>query len=76
VRAAIGHRVSHPGAIQVDAHNGTVVLSGPILAREVDDLIGAVESVRGVASVEGHLDIHDSAESISALQGTGRRGSI
>src|SRR5437868_2972955 len=37
VRARLGRLVSHPGAIDVSAHDGEVTLSGPVLADEVED---------------------------------------
>ena len=73
VRAEMGRHVSHPGAIEVSAHDSTVILSGPILADEVDELLCAVQSVRGGACVEDHLEVHDRAGNISALQGSGQR---
>jgi hypothetical protein len=69
VRSKMGRYVSHPSAIEVSARNGVVRLAGPILAHEVDDLISAVKSVRGAWDVEDHLEVHESAENISALQG-------
>ena len=68
VRSKMGRYVSHPSAIDVSAHNGTIRLSGPILADEVDDLFCAVRSVRGVRDIEDHIDVHASAD-IVALQG-------
>jgi hypothetical protein len=73
VRSIIGRYISHPGAIEVDACDGIVILGGPIPANELDDLLCAVQSVRGVAGVEDHLDIHQSGEFIPDLQGSGRR---
>jgi len=69
VRSKLGRHVSHPSSIEVSAHDGNVRLSGPILAHEVDELISAVESVRGIRAVENHLEVHEAAENISALQG-------
>jgi uncharacterized membrane protein len=69
VRSKMGRHVSHPSSIEVSAHNGVVHLNGPILAHEVDDLVCAVKSVRGVEDVVDNLEIHESAENISALQG-------
>jgi osmotically-inducible protein OsmY len=73
VRAKIGRHISHPGAIKVEAHGGVVTVGGPILAREFDQLMSAIHSVRGVTAVEDRLDVHRSQEDISALQGTGQR---
>jgi hypothetical protein len=69
VRAEMGRVVSHPSAITVEAHNGTVRLCGPILSDEADTLIRAVESVPGVSSVENELESHDEPGNIPSLQG-------
>jgi uncharacterized membrane protein len=73
VRSKMGRYVSHPAAIEVSVQNGVVTLGGPILADEVEDLLCAVKSVRGVEDVQNHLDVHESAGNISALQGGGYR---
>lgn len=74
VRAKLGRYVSHPHALHVDAHQGTVTLSGPILKREEKRLMRALWSVRGVQSIFNHLDVHRRPD-ISALQGgRGRTG--
>jgi osmotically-inducible protein OsmY len=72
VRSKIGRVVSHPAAIEVAAANGCVVLSGPVLASEVDRLLSTVRSVKGVCGVENRLEVHEQAENVSALQGEGR----
>lgn len=75
VRAKMGRYVSHPGAIDVTTHDGRVILSGPILANEVDSFVSAVRHVRGVKDVENRFDVHEMAGDISALQGgVARRG--
>jgi hypothetical protein len=68
VRSKLGRYVSHPAAIEVEVHDGSVTISGPVLEHEVRGLLSAVASVRGVGNVENHLDIHRQAD-ISALQG-------
>jgi uncharacterized membrane protein len=73
VRSKIGRYVSHPSAIEVKTENSCVCVSGPILAYEVDDLLDAVASVKGVYEVENQLDVHETAENIPALQGGRRR---
>src|SRR5687767_15083118 len=52
VRAEMGRAVSHPSSIAVSARDGRVTLSGAILAREADELLSQVRSVRGVQDVE------------------------
>ena len=69
VRSNLGRHVSHPSTIEVTARDGHVRVSGPILEHEVDGLLSAVELVRGVRDVENRLEVHTSAENISALQG-------
>lgn len=69
VRSKIGHCVSHPSAIRVEARGGRVILSGPILASEMDELLVKVYKVRGVQGVESRLKVHESPEDMPALQG-------
>ena len=69
VRARLGRLVSHPHAVQVGARQGKVTLSGPILAREVEPLLGAVRNVWGVSEVEDRLVAYERAENIPSLQG-------
>jgi uncharacterized membrane protein len=72
VRSEIGRAVSHPHAIVVETEDRRVTLSGPVLADEVDDLISAVRSVRGVKEVVDRLEVHDEPGSVPGLQGPGR----
>jgi osmotically-inducible protein OsmY len=69
VRSIIGRNTQHAGAIEVEACDGVVCLSGPVLASEVECLRNAVRSVRGVKDIEDHLHVHRSAGNVSALQG-------
>lgn len=71
VRSRIGRIVSHPGSIEVSARDGIVRLSGPVLAREEDDLVSCVSSVRGVRSVDSRLEVHNhkQAGDVPGLQG-------
>lgn len=69
VRARLGRVVSHPHAVRVSARDGTIELTGPILAREVGPLLEAVRHVPGVREVHDRLTAYENAEHISALQG-------
>jgi hypothetical protein len=69
VRSKIGRHVSHPRAIDVDVADGLVALAGPVLMSEMEGLLSAVMSVRGVRRVENHLEPHAVAGDISGLQG-------
>jgi hypothetical protein len=68
VRAQLGKPVSHPRALDVRARDGCVILAGPILASEVDDLIGQVARIPGVRSIESELDVYDTPGNVPALQ--------
>jgi osmotically-inducible protein OsmY len=69
VRAQLGRTVKHAGAIRVEARDGAVVLSGPVLRGEVDPLLDAVRKVRGVTGIQNRLDAHESAVGVPGLQG-------
>jgi hypothetical protein len=72
VRAQLGRCVTHPGAVDVEVENGRVVLSGQILAREVEDLVNCIRSIQGVEGVTNQLGVHSDADGIPSLQGEGR----
>jgi uncharacterized membrane protein len=69
VRSKLGRLVSHPSSIGVQAVDGDVILSGPILAKEVNRLLEYVSGMRGVSNVENLLDIHVDAGNVPGLQG-------
>ena len=73
VRARLGRLVSHPGAIEVRASQGTVAVSGAVFEAEVEQLIKGVGAVPGVAAIENRLEPHGDAGHVSALQGPGPR---
>jgi len=59
VRAQLGRLVSHPHAVQVEARQGIVRLSGPVLSTEVIPLIRRIRATRGVHGVENQLDVRE-----------------
>jgi uncharacterized membrane protein len=69
VRSKLGRIVSHPSSIEVAANQGRVVLSGPVLARETNDLLAWVSAVPGVRAVDNLLDVHKQAGDVPGLQG-------
>jgi osmotically-inducible protein OsmY len=75
VRAEIGRAVSNPGAIEVSAIRGSVMLSGAALANELDELLSTVRSVRGVDDVENQLRVYETPGDVPSLQGARGPGS-
>jgi len=69
VRAALGRATSHPGAIDVSAADGRIVLAGQILAHDHKRVLKAVRAVRGVEALEDRLEVFREPGRISALQG-------
>ena len=69
VRAQIGRRVRHAKPIHVEARDGRVILTGPVLRSEVDGLLDVLGKVRGVKGVENRLDVHDEPGDVPSLQG-------
>jgi len=77
VRSKMGRYTAHPGAIDVNAMQGRVTLSGSILAHEHGELIESVSQVPGVTDIYDRLTIYETAEGISELQGgRARRGEL
>ncbi|HZU95829.1 MAG TPA: SRPBCC family protein, partial [Planctomycetota bacterium] len=58
VRSQIGRCVRHPHALRVTAHEGKVILEGPVLQDEVARVIAAAHSVRGVCGIGNRLAVH------------------
>ena len=69
VRSVLDRSVSYPRSVTVTVEQGRVILSGPVIAREVEKLLSRVRKVRGVRSVRSQLDAHDWAADVPGLQG-------
>jgi BON domain len=69
IKAQLGRYPVHDRSISIDAQDGVVTLTGDSLERELQTLISAVSSVRGVKDVINNLTVHETAEGISSLQG-------
>ena len=69
VRTQLGRVASHPSSVFVLAEDGNVTLSGPVPIGEADRIIGAVQSVQGVTSVDNALTEHLQSEGVPGLQG-------
>lgn len=73
VRAEMRRYVLHPGAIEVSATRGCVVLTGSVLAHEHNELVEAIAGVPGVQDIYDRLDVFERAEGISKTR-EGRGG--
>lgn len=71
-RAALGRVVSHPGAIEIEVHDGRAVLRGAILEREATEAIRGIGKIPGIREVIDRLETHASAD-VPALQGAGKQ---
>jgi uncharacterized membrane protein len=69
VRSELGGLTSHPSAIEVNAEQGQLTLSGPVLRDEANRLLKGVAAVRGVREVNDHLTVYDEPGEVPALQG-------
>ncbi len=72
VRARLGRVVSHPHAVEVEAQDGRVMLSGPVLRSEALRLLRAANGVRGVRGVTSRLDVHEEAGAHAGAAGRTR----
>jgi osmotically-inducible protein OsmY len=57
VRAAMGHVIGDPQAIEIRVHDGCVMLKGPAQPHEIGELVACAERVRGVREVDNRLSI-------------------
>jgi osmotically-inducible protein OsmY len=72
VRSAVGRKVSNASSLIVTADQGNVVLSGEVPSDEVQELVRAARSVRGVQHVENVLRVYTDPSGRPGLQGSSR----
>ena len=71
VRAALGRVCSHTRALEVGAKDGVVILRGPVLDHEADEILACAGRVTGVHAIDDRLERHGMAD-VSSLQGEHR----
>ncbi|HET7825284.1 MAG TPA: BON domain-containing protein [Anaeromyxobacter sp.] len=69
VRGRVGRLTSHPGAVEVVAHDGVVELRGPVLAAEANRVVAGARRVLGVRGVTDLLERHADPSGVPSLQG-------
>lgn len=72
VRSKVGRLVSKSSAIEVAAKQGCVILTGSVLAAELDRLLSVVGSLKGVKEVKHRLKLHERGTGLQATTGNGR----
>ncbi|HYE25644.1 MAG TPA: BON domain-containing protein [Clostridia bacterium] len=72
VKAQIGHVLSH-FSVEVRAHDGHVVVSGPVMRGERRKLEDRLRETRGVRGFELQVREHDSPAGVPGLQGVPKR---
>lgn len=73
VRARIGHVSMHPGAIDLSVVARRLVLRGPVLRDEADDIVRVARFTPGIREVVDRLERHESPLGVPGLQGGRRR---
>lgn len=73
VRSQLGHVVSRSGLLQVQAGNGCVVVSGPVLENEVEKIRGRLAKIRGVRECRLEVEPHSDLERVSGRAGRTER---
>ena len=73
VRSQLGHVVSHSGLLQVEARDGCVLVSGPVLENEVEKIRGRVAKIRGVRECRLAVEPHPDLERVSGRAGRTNR---
>lgn len=68
VRSRFGRLVSHPRSVRVDASNGDITLSGPILSVEAPELVAVVRRTPGVRRVINNMMSHRRPDRVPGLQ--------
>ena len=72
VRAQLGHAVSHPGALEIRAEDGCVIVTGPVLRGERKRMEDRLRDTRGICDFVLEVMEHEGREGVPGLQGQSR----
>ncbi|MGC2745342.1 MAG: hypothetical protein WA672_19400 [Candidatus Angelobacter sp.] len=70
VRSQLGHVVSHPGLLEVSAHDGCVSVKGPVLRSEVNKIQNRMAKIRGVRDCRLDLQPEADLDQVAGSRGT------
>ena len=73
IRSKLGMVTSHPRSIRVDVQEGHVLLSGPILAREVDRVLERLATIPGIRGISNRFQVYSRPGDVPGLQGKSHR---
>jgi hypothetical protein len=73
VRSQLGHVVSHIGLVDIDAYDGHVRVSGPVLPQEIDKIRHRVAKTRGVKDCDLRVEPRTDLDVISGIRGAANR---
>lgn len=68
-RSRLGHVVDYAHAIDIAVQDGRVRLTGPILSRDLTELLRQIRRLPGVQHIDNQLEVHDEPGNVPALQG-------
>ena len=58
VRLKLDRLLAQPGSVNIEAHDGTVSLTGPVAEREVRKVVRALRALPGVRALNCRLTAH------------------
>lgn len=61
IRTKLGRLLAHPGEVNIDVHDGHVVLRGQATDVEIEDLTAALVAMPGVAAVDNRISADGTA---------------
>jgi len=72
VRAQLGLVISHPGLLEVSAHDGCVLVQGQVLRSELDKIKSRLTKVRGVRECRLELEPQADLDRVAGSRGIRR----
>ena len=68
VRAALGRATRHSRLLDVRSNGGNILISGPVLRADKDEIIKSASRARGVHMVQDELQVFETAKDLPSLQ--------
>jgi uncharacterized membrane protein len=68
VRAALGRATRHSRLLEIRSNGGNILISGPALRAEKDEIVKSATRARGVHSVQDEMQVFETAKDLPSLQ--------